>query len=108
MLRLNDLYNLHKRGRGSHVHVDVLKMAVSVNVTRKGAICFFHLVLTVIIGYGLTYDVMYVNLPYLRQTYGGRWKFLTFWNMVCTLTKSLSISALQLCLSLTLECFHIW
>jgi len=45
----------------------------------------FHLLAFGVYAYGLYYDVAYVRVPSASQpprSYGGRWKFLTFWDLV--------------------------
>jgi len=43
----------------------------------------FHLVVFAMYMFTLIYERLYVPLP-TRKTYAGRFKFLTFWNQVCS------------------------
>lgn len=44
----------------------------------------FHVIATSILAYGIYYDVTVVKLPegWNIVSFAGRWKYLTFWNVV--------------------------
>lgn len=53
---------------------------------QKSVQFLFHLGAVANFGYGIYYDLFKLKLPeeFIKATsdYAGRWKYLTFWNMV--------------------------
>ena len=48
-----------------------------------------------------------LDLPHAKKSYGGHWKYLTFWNMVSSLSESPSFRGRAVS-AVTRVCYGLW
>ena len=86
-------YNIKRRWQPGHQCESFYTVYVTMAAeSGKVMIFLFHLSVFTMYVYTLIYDTLYAETAPHRQSYAGRFKFLTFWNQAC---KKLSLVATQ-------------